>query len=216
MCAELGVDRKALSIVVHEGVFDLKEMRDKVQEAVAQYPNLALVVVDSLQAFFTGDNDNMNMAMLRLAIDFRMLTNQHPNRPVTVITAHPVKNAQRDQLLPRGGSALTNELDGNLTAWLNGNTVTLHWLGKLRGIPFDPIQLEQVMVQPEGLVDAAGNRMPATIVRPIGETRASELKQEANRIRMAMLNAIVETPAITQRDLAVQANTLQGLGQAHY
>ena len=63
------------------------------------------------------------------------LTEQHPNRPTTLITAHPTKNAQRDQLLPRGGSALTNELDGNLTAWITGNVVTLHWLGKLGAFP---------------------------------------------------------------------------------
>lgn len=210
MCRELGVEYRSLDIIVHEGVFDLHEMREKVQDAIAKFPDLALVAIDSLQAFFMGEEDNANMAMLDLAIDCRQLTEPHPNKPTTIITAHPVKNAPRDGLLPRGGSALTNELDGNLTAWADGNTVTLGWLGKLRGIPFDPITLEQAIVKPEGLVDAEGNQMPATIIKAMGETRASELVNEANRIKLAVLAAIRDKPDITQRDLAVKANTSRG------
>ena len=209
MCWELGIDPVDISpkICFHEGVFDLKKTRQKVRAAVAKYPDLALVAVDSLQAFFMGDDDNVNMAMLKLAIDFRQITIAHPNKPTCLITAHPIKNAGRDQLLPRGGSALTNELDGNLTAWMEDNAVTLHWLGKLRGIPFEPLQLEQVVVKPEGLVDAAGSQMPATILRVLGETRETELKRETNRVEVAILAAIKNNPDVSQRDLATEAST---------
>jgi hypothetical protein len=207
MCTEMGIDTGKANIVFHEGVFDLKKMRTKVRAAVARYPDLALVIVDSLQAFFTGDDDNANMAMLRLATDFRKLTESHPNKPTTLITAHPVKNATSENLLPRGGSALTNELDGNLTAWADGKMISLHWLGKLRGIPFDPIQLEQEVVHPAGLVDADGNQMPATIIKPLGETRVSELLAEKHRIEIAILGAYKVNASISQRDLAAQVGT---------
>jgi hypothetical protein len=204
MCTEMGIDPGKVNIVFHEGVFDLKKMRAKVRAAVARYPDLMLVIVDSLQAFFTGDDDNANMAMLKLATDFRKLTEAHPNKPTTLITAHPVKNATQDNLLPRGGSALTNELDGNLTAWADGKMISLHWLGKLRGIPFDPIQLEQVVVQPRGLVDALGDQMPATIIKPAGESREAELLNEKHRVEIAMLAGYKANASITQRDLAAQ------------
>jgi len=204
MCTEMGIDHRTVSMVVHEGVFDLKKMRAKVRAAVAKYPDLILVIVDSLQAFFTGDDDNTNMAMLKLATDFRKLTEPHPNKPTTLITAHPVKNATRENLLPRGGSALTNELDGNLTAWADGKMVSLHWLGKLRGIPFDPIQLEQEVVKPEGLVDAAGNQMPATIIKSLGESREAELVTEKHRVEIAVLAGYKANASISQRDLAAQ------------
>jgi hypothetical protein len=151
-----------------------------------------------------GDDDNANIAMLKLATDFRKLTEPHPNKPSTLITAHPVKNATRDNLLPRGGSALTNELDGNLTAWADGKMISMHWLGKLRGIPFDPIQLEQVVVKPQGLVDADGNQMPATIIKPLGDTREAELLNEKHRVEIAVLAAYKANASISQRDLAAQ------------
>jgi hypothetical protein len=125
MCTEMGIDPGKVNIVFHEGVFDLKKMRAKVRAAVARYSDLMLLIVDSLQAFFMGDDDNANIAMLKLATDFRKLTEPHPNKPSTLITAHPVKNATRDNLLPRGGSALTNELDGNLTAWADGKMISM-------------------------------------------------------------------------------------------
>jgi hypothetical protein len=204
MCMEMGIDHRKVPMVVHEGIFDLKRMRAKVRSAVAKYPDLMLVIVDSLQAFFTGDDDSHNIQMLKLAQDFRALTQPHLNKPTTLITAHPVKNAARDNLLPRGGSALTNELDGNLTAWADGRMVSLHWHGKLRGIPFDPIQLEQEVVKPQGLVDAAGNQMPATIIKPAGESREAELLNEKHRVEIAVLAAYQANASISQRDLAAQ------------
>ncbi|MGO4840535.1 hypothetical protein AB4144_50635, partial [Rhizobiaceae sp. 2RAB30] len=106
-------------------------------------------------------------------------------------------------LLPRGGKSLTNELDGNLTCWLDDEKglVTLHWQGKFRGAPFDPIKLEAVLVRPEGLVDGDGNQMPCTIVQQMGEARESELTRESDDREMAILHAIKENPKAGQRDL---------------
>jgi hypothetical protein len=207
MCSELGIDPYDLPIVWHEGVFDISEATDRIQYLLGEYPDLALVVFDSLQAFFLGDDDSLNTAMLDFAADFRSLLEFHPARPVGIIVAHPVKRAKRDDLLPRGGSAITNELDGNLTSWVEGNVATFHWLGKLRGIPFDPIKLESAIIKPEYLLDSEGNQMAATVVRPMVESREAELKTEQNRVELAILAAVHAEANLSEREIAVKAQT---------
>ncbi|RWK11856.1 AAA family ATPase [Mesorhizobium sp.] len=204
MCRDLEIDPETLPIIWHKGAFDLDGALKKTCAALAAYPDLALCVYDSLQAFFSGEDDNQNMAVLAAAIDFRTLSEGHPNRPTSLILAHPVKNASRDNLLPRGGSALTNELDGNLTCWLNGerNVVTLHWHGKIRGVPFDAIKLETQVIKPAGLVDADGNQMPCTVVRPLLDSREVELTQQSNAREIAILQAVRASPTIPQTQLA--------------
>ena len=152
------------------------------------------------------------MAMLNAAIDFRELSEAHPNRPASLILAHPVKNASRDNLLPRGGSALTNELDGNLTVWLEteGCHTTLARQVSWRALRSD--QAGTVVVKPEGLVDAEGNQMPCTIVRPLLESREAELAQQSNSREIAILSAIKAAPAIKQGDLAA----LVGVGRTRF
>jgi hypothetical protein len=51
--------------------------------------------------------------------------------PAVVVLSHPIKNASRSNLLPRGGGAFLNELDGNLTLWSDnlGEVTELHWQG---------------------------------------------------------------------------------------
>ncbi|MER9936124.1 AAA family ATPase [Mesorhizobium sp. M0088] len=212
LCRDLEIDPQMLPIIWHKGAFDLDGALKKARAALASYSDLALCVYDSLQAFFSGEDDNQNMAVLAAAIDFRNLSEGHPNRPTSLILAHPVKNASRDNLLPRGGSALTNELDGNLTCWLDGerNVVTLHWHGKIRGVPFDAIKLETKVIKPEGLVDADGNQMPCTIIRPLLDSREAELTQQSNAREIAILQAVRVSPTIPQTQLA----SLLGVGRS--
>ena len=56
-----------------------------------------------------------------------------PDRPTVVVTCHPTKNPSMDNLLPRGGGAFLNEMDGNIVAIKNEPTVTVTWHGKFRG-----------------------------------------------------------------------------------
>ncbi len=201
-CAELGIDPASLDISWHDGPFSLKGAHDAVAKALAERPDLTLCIFDSLQALFEGDDDNHNMAMLHHALNFRDLINSHKNRPSGLIIAHPVKNAARDNLLPRGGGSLLNELDGNLTCWAESNVVELHWQGKYRGIPFDPVKLETVAVKPEGLVNAKGDQLPCTVIRPLGEQREAELATDANQRRITILTAIRDNPGTTKSDVA--------------
>ncbi|WP_165448364.1 AAA family ATPase [Rhizobium ruizarguesonis] len=202
LCAEMGIAPETVDIRWHDGLFALDTAVAAVRSDLAEYPDLAFCVFDSLQAFFQGDDDNSNMAMLDIGLDFRDLTAAHPNRPVSLIVAHPIKNASKGNLLPRGGSAITNELDGNLTCWAEDGIVELHNHGKFRGIPFDPIKLELAVIKPEGLLDARGDQMGCTVIRPLPEGRDSEISPQAGNREIAILEVIERSPDISQTSLA--------------
>jgi hypothetical protein len=102
------------------------------------------------------------MSALKFALLLRSFT-KLPGNPVVLVPTHPIKNATRDNLLPRGGSAFLNEVDGNLTLWAEGEreTTELHWAGKLRGPAFDPITFALDKGTCATLVDAKGRRIPS-------------------------------------------------------
>jgi hypothetical protein len=93
---------------------------------------LALIVGDTASSFFPGDDENSNVQSGGYARALRRLTIECPGSPALVALSHPVKNASAGNLLPRGGGAFLNELDGNLTLWseVKGEATQLHWQGK--------------------------------------------------------------------------------------
>ena len=101
---------------------------------------LALIVGDTASSFFPGDDENSNVQSGGYARTLRRLTIECPGSPALVALSHPVKNASAGNLLPRGGGAFLNELDGNLTLWseVKGEATQLHWQGKIRGPDFSP------------------------------------------------------------------------------
>jgi hypothetical protein len=208
MCADLEIEPPE-NLVFHAGVCSIDENAAEIKAAIASYPNATGCMFDSLQAFFEGEDDNSNVAMLNLAVAIRELTAAHPGRPTSLILAHPVKNAGRDNLLPRGGSAILNELDGNFTVWADGKLVELSWHGKLRGIPFEPIKLELVAIKPEGLKDARGDQMPCTVIRPLGDQREAELRSDEERRSLKLLAALDAEPGISQARLAILCGCAQ-------
>ena len=205
MCCHLGIDPKTLPIVWHAGVINLDQAKEKTRLALAAHPDSRCASMTACRPSSWVRTTARTWQMLDTAIDFRELSETHPNRPASLILAHPVKNASRDNLLPRGGSALTNELDGNLTAWLEAekDVATLHWHGKYRGVPFDPVKLELVMVKPEGLVDADGNQMPCIVIQPLAETREAELARQTESRQKAILALVNGNPKITLAEIAV-------------
>ena len=74
---------------------------------------------------------------------------------------HPVKNASNDNLVPRGGGAFLNSMDGNLCAYKTDMLVTVHHQGKFRGVDFEPMSFELLSVTARKLLDAR-----AVICRP--------------------------------------------------
>jgi hypothetical protein len=113
------------------------------------------------------------------------------------VPAHPAKHARRDALLPRGGSAFLNEIDGNLAVWRNEAITTLHWQGKLRGPAFEPLRLEMVRTEPAGLCDEDGRQMPCTVVRPLPIHREEQIMCENVGRENRALEAVRDNPGIS-------------------
>jgi hypothetical protein len=72
------------------------------------------VVVDTSTAYFSGDDENSNVQALEHAKWLRSLSTRIPANPTILVCCHPTKNSGEDALVPRGGGAFLNELDGNL------------------------------------------------------------------------------------------------------
>jgi hypothetical protein len=127
-----------------------------------------------------AEDENSNLELLRFALELRKLT-ELPGRPAALALMHPVKNPTKDNLLPRGGGAFINEIDGNLTLWAEGEreTTELHWGGKLRGPTFDPIAFAMDKGTCAGLADAKGRLIPSVWAHQVDATRADQAADRA-------------------------------------
>ena len=176
-------------------------------EAAAREAPLRLVLIDTLAAFFDGDNINDNVQGGGFMRRLRPIT-RLPGRPAVVVAAHPVKNAPQDNLLPYGGGAILNEVDGNLTLWRrnegNAGVVELHWQGKLRGLEFNPIPFRfQGATSPE-VLDAKGREVELPTMLPVVISEAdteARVKAEID-ISVALLKAMLANPSGKQREWA--------------
>ena len=189
------------------------DVKVKPEEAFAQLEDAAkdgplrLVLVDTLAAFFDGDNINDNVQGGGFMRRLRPIT-RLPGRPAVVVAAHPVKNAVQENLLPYGGGAILNEVDGNLTLWRRsegtGGVVELHWQGKLRGLEFDPIPFRfEITTSPE-VTDAKGREVALPTMLPVvvsSDDIEARAKVEIN-VSVALLKAMLANPQGTQREWA--------------
>ena len=121
LAEEMGVDVNTDRIVWLGARLPLsnKATRKQIDAEIAALGEVALVVVDTSAAFFEGDEENNNVQlgnharMLRTFVDL-------PGGPTVLVTSHPVKNPDMENLVPRGGGAFVNEVDGNLVCVAQG------------------------------------------------------------------------------------------------
>jgi hypothetical protein len=152
------------------GVVDIEASMPVICTEAESIPDLVLVIVDTAAAYFNGDDTNSNSQQGAYARLLRQLSFL-PGKPAVLVNCHPVKNAQKDNLLPMGGSAFLNEVDGNLTLWANSEKqTTLHWQGKFRGPEFEPLTFEMKTVTSDRVHDANGELMPSVVAEPVSDT----------------------------------------------
>lgn len=180
----LGLDTQEARIDVIPAPFNVQEHHAFVSKRAEEVGGYSLIIVDTLMAYFNGDDDNSNAQMAQYARDqLRPLTTVE-GKPTVIVLAHPRKGATESDMEPRGGGAFIAEMDGNLTVWLDGGTkvAKLHHT-KLRGIGFDPIKFEMKLFNSALLKDDDGNQMPSMYASFISE-REEELR-EARRNDLA-------------------------------
>jgi RecA-family ATPase len=116
MSERMGLDDAQIYFI--GGRILISENLDHLRDEALGIGGADLVVVDTSAAFFEADDENDNTKMLAHAHLLRSLTGL-PGAPCVIAACHPTKGASNDNLIPRGGGAFLNEMDGNLVAKKN-------------------------------------------------------------------------------------------------
>ena len=218
----LGIDPGQLSspvdtlgLWVIPGTFDMLSQLDRIDEVMGNTTDdLVAVFVDTSAAFYTGDDENDNVAMRRHASLLRELATL-PGKPTVFVLCHPTKNASKDSLLPRGGGAFLAEVDSNLTVWNDGGVVTLHHAGKIRGATFDPIRFDLQTVELAGHKDCRDRPIFSTSARHLPDERAEQVEAKALDDENRLLIAMQRKPGGSIAELAMAAGMTTGGGTPH-
>jgi hypothetical protein len=141
----------------------------RIRAEVEAIGSVALVVIDTSAAYFEADDENSNVDMGNHARFLRELVTL-PGEPCVLVACHPTKNANAETtLLPRGGGAFLNEMDGNLTCAKTETVVKLHWTGKFRGPDWAPLHFQLHTAITDTLKDSKGRPIPTVVAMPISE-----------------------------------------------
>lgn len=209
-----GVDYDDCDLHFIAGTFSIRQDMANVLAAIEQTPNVGLIVIDTLAAYFDGDDSNSNAQMLDFARVIRHLTTAS-SRPAVIMPAHPVKNAARTNLTPMGGSALLNEVDGNLCIWKRESAIEMHWQGKHRGAEFEPLAFELKPVTSERVKDRKGRLMPTVMAVPLLEIRAMEIATSAHTLTERLLLNIEAHDGLSMRQRCVDIGLVSADGRAN-
>jgi hypothetical protein len=190
------------------GGFPLTEQEAEVlqKDIVGLGVPLSLIVGDTASSFFPGDDENSNVQAGTYARTLRSFTEKCAGRPAVVALCHPVKNATRTNLLPRGGGAFLNELDGNTTLWSEnrGEVTELHWQGKIRGPDFSPFGYHLRPVA-TGLVDEKHRDEMTIIAEPMSEEAVADHAKQTLANEDVVLRALRDQPTWSYAQIARNA-----------
>jgi hypothetical protein len=211
----MGFDVDTIPVHFIAGVVDIAASMPAIKAAADGIKDLMLCVVDTAAAFFRGDDANSNAQQGAFARQLRQLTFL-PGLPAVLVNCHPVKNATRENLVPAGGGAFLNEVDGNLTLWaINEEQSVLHWGGKFRGPEFDPLTFKMKTVESAKVHDADGRLMPSVVAEPVSQIEETFAEKKAERDEDALLLAIYRNKKASVSDLATVCGWVSSKGRPH-
>jgi hypothetical protein len=169
-----GDDPSADRILFIPGVFNIAEMHTALAAEMQKLGGVDFIIIDTSAAYFLGSEEQSNTQMGAHARMLRQLT-ELPGGPCVLVLCHPIKHVtEPSQLLPRGGGAFLNEMDGNLTAWRQDETVELHH-NKIRGPGFEPMTFRIEKITTTKLIDKKGRLIPT--VQAVAISQIEEEKQ---------------------------------------
>lgn len=208
VCEVLQVDPNDLDVDFVDGRINIA---DRFPAIVRHYQSkakeLALVIVDTLVAFFHGEEET-NMLMLEYIHKHLRILKGLPGGPCVLIPAHPNRAARKhEDCIPRGGGSTTNELDGNFTMFSKDpgpfyETTEMSVTGKHRGAPFDPIVFKLELVYSKLLTDAKGKIIPTIVAKVLSGEESAQLARTNRSDDEALYRDICEHQESTQRDRA--------------
>lgn len=205
MLEQAGINADDVPMYFREGFFSVEQQKQMVLDFIAKH-DVGLVIVDTLQAFFDGDDSNSNEQMKAMAQAFRSITMKGP---AVVIPAHPKKNPTRDTNEPYGGGALVNEIDGNLALWGDLENVELYWCKKFRGA-FDPVNFALTIGPLQDYRDADGDPIVTVTAKAISDSEAARIAQGQEADEDVLLATISANPGASFADLAAKCHQATG------
>jgi hypothetical protein len=139
LCEVLNEDPDQMDVVFMPFTPNLsaEAIRARIDAEAAKAGPFSLLIVDTSASYYSGNDENDNVALGNHARMLRTFVNL-PGGPTILVTCHPTKNPDMANLLPRGGGAFLAEVDGNLVAIKDPNTMTVEVTthGKFRGPDF--------------------------------------------------------------------------------
>jgi hypothetical protein len=200
----LGFDPDTIDVHFLPGTPRLSKAVARIRAEVEVIGPVALVVIDTSAAYFEGDDENGNVEMGKHARFLRELVTL-PGEPCVLVACHPVKNAGPDNLLPRGGGAFLNEMDGNLTCAKTETVVKVHTQGKFRGPEWAPLHFQLHTATAEALKDSKGRPIPTVVAMPISEAEQqiaeARSRSDEDEVLMLMSDGRVRSLADIATDL---------------
>jgi hypothetical protein len=212
MAQQHDFDPAEISVYFIPGVFTVSEMAETIKKQVETLGGVSLVVIDTTAAYFEGDDENNNVQAGRYARMQRGLVNL-PGGPTVLALCHPAKGVVDDNLVPRGGGAYLNEVDGNLTAQNTSHVVELHTQGKFRGADFAPIMFQLKTVTHERLKDTKGRLIPTVVAFHLSEAGESEMRKRIKADEDLLLAVIDKYPSASISELAAHCGWVNTPGK---
>ena len=195
----LDLDTIPLTVMPYAG-------REKAEIAIAELihdrQEIALVIIDTSTAYFAGEDENDNKAALEHAKWLRSISKRIPGNPTILVCCHPIKNAQEDNMLPRGGGAFVNEMDGNLACIKKDELTVVSQHGKYRDIYFHPINFLRSVKQSERLKTASGKMIWSVICHLATPQEEAEHEFEMNNQDRQVLELLAGNATISLRTIA--------------
>jgi AAA domain/Bifunctional DNA primase/polymerase, N-terminal len=186
MARPMGFDLDTINVCFIPGRFKISDMRARILKEIQELGEVALVIIDTSAAYFEGDEPNNNAQQVQHALRLRGLV-ALPGGPCVLANSHPVKNAAADNLIPYGGGAFINEVDGNLTCSKDDMVVELHWQGKFRGTDFPPISFLLKPATDDRLKDSKFNPIWTVIAEFLSETEQQQIADTARSNEQKLL-----------------------------
>jgi hypothetical protein len=176
------IDPRTVDVRFIEGAFSIEAQREAIARHLAERP-AGLVIVDTLQAFFDGDDNNNNVQMKMMADALRAVANLGP--------------------------AFLNEVDGNLSLWGPPDAVELSWCGKFRG-SFEPMHFAIEVGGVPDEIDKDGDPIMTATARVVQPDEAEAREAAANADLLRLLRAVASHPSASLSDLAAACSPVAG------
>jgi hypothetical protein len=189
-------DLKDAPIYFIKNSFDIETSYEQIEFMLKVYTDIKLVIIDTLQAFFSGDDSNSNTQKIDFAKSLRRICDLGT---ALLVNAHPVKNPMKHNNEPYGGGSFVNEIDGNLALWPEEDgSIEFYWCKKFRGM-FEPFKLELKHVEVDSAVNSRGEKLTTVVANTIDDHRERQLGRQSLGDDMLTLNTLKQFGAVKQQ-----------------